>query len=533
MTTTGSKSKILLVDDAPSNIHMLVEILATNHEIAIATNGLTALQATTAHQPDLILLDIEMPDLDGYAVCTQLKSDPRTQEIPIIFLTSRVDVEDEAKGLALGAIDYITKPFNATIVVARVRNQLELKRHRDTLAQMTQALKSSKEAAEEANRAKSEFLAAMSHDIRTPMNAIIGMTDALQETPLNSEQHHYLKTISNAGSTLLVLINDILDLSKIEAGQMTLETLPFDLHAAVHETLSVLQHGAQAKGICLRVKIAKEIPRMVHGDAQRLKQVLFNLLGNAIKFTEQGQVTLTVGAPVSGRVQFVVEDSGIGIPEERLLAIFEPFHQAQTSRRFGGTGLGLSICKKLIALMGSTIQVRSHVGKGSTFTFSVPMTRTSARQKIAPNQTHNTLNGSGHPGTFPLPGLSILAVDDSEDNLLLLKAFLKHTPHTLTTVMKSSEATKAFQAGQFDMVLMDIQMPDMDGYQVTKAIRQWEKQVGRSPTDIVALTAHAMKEVSEEVLAAGCNDVLTKPIRKHSFLDFLARRAPRLPASAP
>lgn len=524
MTEVPLKPKILLVDDAPSNIQMLVEILASNHEIAIATHGRAALQATMAHKPDLILLDIEMPELDGYAVCTQLKADPCTKEIPIIFLTSRDNAQDEARGLALGAIDYITKPFNPTTVVARVRNQLELKRHQDALAQMTEDLKASKEAAEEANRAKSEFLAAMSHDIRTPMHAIIGMSDALQGTPLNTEQSHYLQTITNAGNTLLALINDILDLSKIEAGQMDLEILPFDLRAMVEEAASVLHLSAHVKGIALRVHMAQEMPWMVHGDAQRLKQVLFNMLGNAIKFTEQGTVDMTVTRLVHDVVQFSVTDTGIGIPEDRLAAIFEPFQQAKTSKRFGGTGLGLSICKKLVGLMGSEIHAYSKENEGSTFTFSVVLEHTLKQEEAS--QWYNKAHDRNVNAAVAVTGLRILAVDDSEDNLLLLKAFLKNTPHMLTTLQESTQSMAVFQSGHFDLVLMDIQMPVVDGYQVTRAIRQWEKAQNRSPTTIVALTAHAMKEVAQEVLVAGCNNVLTKPIRKKHFLDFLSQHAP-------
>ena len=519
MTEAIVKPKILLVDDAPSNIQILVEILASKHEIAIATNGRTALQATAAHKPDLILLDIEMPELDGYAVCKLLKADPLTNEIPIIFLTSRDRVQDEAKGLQLGAIDYITKPFNPTIVVARVRNQLELKQHRDALAHMTKALQHSKEAAEEANRAKSEFLAAMSHDIRTPMNAIIGMSDALNETKLDREQRQYLHMISSAGETLLTLINDILDLSKIEAGQMILESLPFDLCALVEESAAVLRLSAQRKHLELKVKVTEGFPWVVYGDAQRLKQVLFNLLGNAIKFTGQGYVEVIVSRLANENVQFTVTDTGVGIVENRLHAIFEPFQQAQTSKRFGGTGLGLSICKKLVGLMGSEIQVYSQIDKGSTFTFSLSMRQTNQQKESnSPSQHHASVQPSNKNR-----GLRILAVDDSEDNLLLLKAFLRKTAHTLTTVKESPQVLQVFQSSPYDLVLMDIQMPEMDGYQVTKAIRQWEVSEGRKPTMIIALTAHAMKEVTQEVLASGCDNVLTKPIRKKHFLDFIAR----------
>ncbi|MBF0382345.1 MAG: PAS domain S-box protein, partial [Magnetococcales bacterium] len=377
-------------------------------------------------------------------------------------------------------------------------------------------LKLSKEEAERANESKSMFLASMSHDIRTPMNAILGMGEILAESNLDNEQKHYLKIINSAGEGLLALINDILDLSKIEAGELELETVPFSPRELVNESIIILKTKALSQGIKLHSNIAETTPDHLIGDPQRLKQILLNLLSNALKFTERGKVILSVTKAQNSFLRLSVSDTGTGIAKERLETIFKPFKQAETSttRRFGGTGLGLSICQKLVTLMEGKIWVESTMGKGSTFNFEIPIQLV---EEI--KDQHNLDADSGTTANSDEKGLSILLADDAEENCFVIEAFLKNSNHTLTTVADGSEAFETFKQGDFDIVLMDINMPVMDGYEATKKIREWENSQQRSPIPILALTANAMKEDVEKTREAGCNLHLSKPLRKQRLIE--------------
>lgn len=386
-------------------------------------------------------------------------------------------------------------------------------------------------AAEKANRAKSVFLAAMSHDIRTPMNAILGMGEVLMDSNLNQEQHKALKVLTHAGETLLALVNDILDLSKVEAGQLHMEALSFDLHELTKGTHDLLCHKAQIKGLDFPLRIKSYCPQLVVGDPQRLRQILLNLLGNAIKFTERGTVTLTVEPWSGDRIRFTVSDAGIGIPAKQLHRIFEPFRQAEesTSRRFGGTGLGLSICTRLVQAMGGEIWVKSEVGKGSVFYFTARLPRS---EKVLADEklTHvtQTKEKLANPDQTVLPSsLNILLVDDMDDNRLIITLFLKKTSHRLTQAANGKYAVQAFKSASFDVVLMDMQMPILDGFGATEQIRAWEKQQGRNPSTIIALTADAMREDIEKTAAVGCDMHLSKPIGKARLLEVLSEILPQ------
>ena len=381
------------------------------------------------------------------------------------------------------------------------------------------------EAAEQANRSKSLFLANMSHEIRTPMNAILGMGEVLKNSGLNQKQSENLKVLTHAGENLLSLINDILDLSKIEAGQLHMEAFPFDLQALTEGTYHILLQTADNKGIKFNLRIHPYLPDRVIGDAQRLRQILLNLLNNAIKFTEQGHVTLTVEPEQKDLIRFIVSDSGTGIPPEQLHAIFNPFVQVKlpVSRRFGGTGLGLSICQQLVKAMGGEIQVSSKVGFGSTFYFIARLPTLVSMHDDEPYRQESPSTTLDFSPLKPsqTPTINLLLVDDADDNRMVIKAFLDNTPHTITEAIDGAEAVKIFQSTPYDLVLMDIQMPILDGFAATQQIRAWEQTHDMPATAIVALTANAMREDIEKAMRAGCNMHVTKPISRNQLMEII------------
>ena len=380
--------------------------------------------------------------------------------------------------------------------------------------------------AEAANVAKSQFLANMSHEIRTPLNAILGLSQILEREPLTEDQHDLISKISTSGNGLLHIINDILDFSKIEAGQLQLDAQPFDLKGLVSEVGQLLTHSAEMKSLMLRYGAADTLAERWIGDGLRIKQILLNLVGNAIKFTEAGQVSLRV-LPLTqtgevGRLRFEIEDTGIGIDAETLSRLFQPFTQADlgTTRRYGGTGLGLSICKRLVEMMGGTIGAHGEPGQGSTFWFELPL----RRAEDAPGQAE--LKPDPQSSGPRLPGLRVLAVDDNRINLFMLERALKLEGATVRMAGDGQQALDILRAapGDFDVVLMDVQMPVMEGLAATRAIRD-DPALARMP--VVALTAAVMAEEREAALTAGVDDFLTKPINLESMCAALGHYAQR------
>jgi PAS domain S-box-containing protein len=388
-------------------------------------------------------------------------------------------------------------------------------------------LRRAKAAAESANRAKSEFLTTMSHEMRTPMNAILGMADLLGESSLREEQLGYVRIFQKAGANLLDLINDLLDLSKIESGHFELESVAFELGALLQKTIEMMVSRACDRGLQLTLEVLPDVPMGLIGDPHRLRQVLINLIGNALKFTERGSVTLRVELDpggAAGWLRFNVVDTGIGIATDKTEMIFERFTQADssTTRQYGGTGLGLAISKGLVELMGGRIGCTSEVGKGSTFFLTAPF---EIRKEMEPSGLTEpaaiAIPPAGAAGQQPVT--RILIAEDSEDNLVLTKAYLKGGGFEIDVAENGKIAVEKRISGNPHLVLMDVHMPIMDGLEATRAIRQWEAKTHTHPIPILALTAHAGQDAVGRSLEAGCTEHITKPVKKATLLEAISR----------
>ena len=362
------RQTVMIVDDTPDNIEILSESLGDGYELLFATSGADALELVRADKPDLILLDVMMPGMDGYELCTILKADAATRNIPIVFVTAMIQEEDEIRGLELGAIDYITKPISPHIVRARVKNHLELKRYRDLLETLSTA----------ADRAKKEFLRSVSHELRTPLTPIIGMTDLVLTTEEDVDKRKYLSLVQKAALKLLGIIEDLIETSRLEGEGACVENLPFMLRPFLDGIVRGLDPLAGSKGLTLRVTVAPELPEAISADQGMLQKVLSMLIGNALKFTSEGDVVLEVRreeAKAADTLRFSVSDTGIGVEKEDLERIFTGFTQSDGSitRTFQGLGLGLTLARRITELMGGRIWAVSRPGGGSVFHAEIPL----------------------------------------------------------------------------------------------------------------------------------------------------------------
>jgi PAS domain S-box-containing protein len=665
---------ILIVDDHPANLFTLEALLQRLEGCTIvkAESGEAALAATVEHAVDIVLLDVQMPGMDGYETAQHLKMTARTCDIPIIFLTAVFKSEEFIKrGYAVGAIDYLTKPLDDNLLINRVRlhrslherevalkdaleklrqsseqcfrelfegsmdaititdpeqgfvdcnaravelfgyeskqqlinvhpgeispptqpngrpsleladeyirqamaegkmqcewvyqrpdatlltadillstinwkgrpavqgslrditelkrNADELRRYKDHLEDEIQLrttdLVLARDAAEAANRAKSAFLASMSHELRTPLNAILGFSKLLRkEAQLLPAQRDKLDIINRSGEHLLMLINDVLEMSKIEAGRVQLETTPFDLGAMVREVIGMLEVRTKEKGLRLLIDQSSHFPRYIHGDEARLRQVLTNLVGNAIKFTRQGEVTVRLGTRQDNisHLRIEVEDSGPGITPEDQQRIFQPFVQLGKQKADNkGTGLGLALTRQYVQLMGGTISVESATGKGSLFRVELPLNEARAADIAQPTAP---LKGDVIGLAPGQPAYRILIVEDQLENQLLLTQLMEDVGFRVQVAENGEQGMRLFQSWQPHLIWMDERMPVMDGKAATRAIRAL---AGGTEVKIVAVTASAFIEQREELLNAGMDDFVRKPYHFNEIYECLTRQ---------
>ncbi|RZA00159.1 MAG: response regulator [Sphingobacteriaceae bacterium] len=513
---------ILIVDDREENI-IALEALLSRSDIKLysTTSPNEALKIAWESNITIALVDVQMPEMDGFELVTMLKSNPRTKEILVIFVTAiSKDSKYAIKGFSAGAVDYLYKPLDPYITSAKVDAFIQLARSQDEIKLKNEELIKLKEAAEQGKKVKEAFLANMSHELRTPINGILGIAGLLRKTEMNEQQLGMLNLLEVSSQSLLGVVNDVLDISKIEAGKFNIVRTAHNLHDIITSVFGLLKFKADEKNIEFILEISPNVPSYIMVDSLRLNQVLMNLLSNAIKFTERGYVKLSVKQlqinDEKVKLEFCIEDSGIGIADAHMSKIFNSFEQAgdDTTLKYGGTGLGLAIVKKLIDLKGGELNVSSEIDKGSEFRFTNWFIRAEKPLEKSAAGANDKLP--------PFTGVSILVAEDNMVNQFMITKILQGWNVVVDLVDDGRKAIDKLRQHNYDMILMDIHMPEMNGYEATKIIRHEFDEPKRS-VPIISLSAATMQHEQQDALAAGMNEILTKPFQPHQLHKIISK----------